>query len=928
MIVTRADLTLRRFETPLRPATAWLLGGADPASWLQEIARWRVPDSKQEALTLYVMPGVVGTLVAVPPETLVEVKPSGAAYARLGERLFLPVDAALEPQLSLHDLEPLLRHDVSVLHPGLGWVGFSAEQGLHPSNLIGFPTLAPGRWREPSVGLRWNARIVSVSLAAPVSFEEFFEEQQDDIGSFSIDEIPPSPNEPGEGFVQDLKRKALGPIARGARALSSRMPSGADAPTWVDRLEDWANQKLRHVSEELERLRNKEIHRLLELLESDAEKGLQHALPLGGGTHRGLAPPVGRLTARRVDFQLGALGGGRALDPWDVPYDLKQKLLAKYRDLANREKRLKRYRRAAYVYAELIGDLETAAAVLEEGKHFREAAEIYRKHLHKPLLAARTYESGGLFREAVEIYEELELWEEAGDVYCKMEQSAKARAAFERARDHKLSSRDRLGASRIVETKLDDVEGALEIVEEGWPDSRQASDCLKRQLGIQACEGLHERTETLLKRLASETIPPHLITSLVACLSTTATSYPNARVRHQAADLTRRKISGRLGKVSRDEAARLLESLYRLAPEDRLLARDGGRYLTTKERRQPRLRRRRGSSPEPELVRSIELPSSVRWLDIQSTGSLFFALAYARDEIQLYRGNWSGGFEHLVWPFGNSVQEVPARGTMPVQMELDATGHRNVILRHMMGRELPLKVFPASRDVIEAETVAGDPGWLPRGTLALSNLSQTWVALRQHAERLIISTYNYEGSHLADIADWERPEEGLHTTLACQNHYIVVGQTHERESAELLVFNVERSQQLADPDTFLSPQEFVMESAIASLRVAQPFTRSRVAMTMLEGVALHWLDSGQAYIISSDLEKPSVNILRNGSLVVVSGKTVRVYRTDDREPTLTSEMELPAQHGQVLDVVPGYAPNQFAIFTTDGRMLVFALPSG
>ena len=915
-------------ETPLRVATAWLLGGSDPASWLEEIARWRLPDAKQEALTLYVMPGAVGALVAVPTETLVEVKPSGAAYARLGERLFLPVDAALEPPLSLKDLEPLLRHDVSVLHPGVGWVGFSAEQGLRPSHLIAFPTLASGRWREPSVGSAWNARIVSVSLAAPVLFEEFFEEQHDDIGSFSIDKIPPAQNEPFDGLIQDLKRNALGPIARGARALTSRMPGGADAPTWVDRLEDWANQKLRHVSEELERLRNKELHRLLELLESDAEKGLQHALPLGSGTHRGLAPPGGHLTPRRVDFQLDALGGGRPLDPWDVPHDLQQKLLAKYRELANREKRLKRYRRAAYIYAELIGDVETAAAVLEEGKHFREAAEIYRKHLRKPLLAAGVYESGGLFREAVEIYEELELWEEAGDVYGKMEQSSKARVVFERARDQKLSTHDRLGASRIVETKLDDVEAALEIVEEGWPDSWQASDCLKRQLGIQAREGLHERTEALLKRLGSEATPPHLITSLVTCLSTTARSYPNARLRHQAADLTRRKISERLGEVSHDEAARLLESLYRLAPEDRLLARDGGRYLTAKERRQPVPRRRRGSSPEPELVRSIQLPSSVHWLDIQSTGSLFFALAYARDEIQLYRGNWSGGFAHLVWPFGTSVQEWPDRVPMPVQMELDATGHRNVILRSLTLRELPLKVFPASRDVLEAETVAGDPGWLPRGTLALSNLSQTRVALRHLAGRLIISTYDDEGSHLADIADWERPDEGLHMTLACQNHYIVVGQTHERSSGELLVFNVERSQQLADPETFLSPQKFRMEPAIIGLRVAQPFTRSRVAVTMLEGVALHWLDSGQVYVISSDLEKPSVNILRNGALVVVSGKTVRIYRADHQEPTLTSEMELPAQPGQVLDVVPGYAPNQFAIFTTDGQILVFVLPSG
>ncbi len=68
-------------------------------------------------------------------------------------------------------------------------------------------------------------------------------------------------------MIQDLKRKAIEPIARGARALTSRMPTGADTPTWVDRLEDWANQKLRRVSDDLERLRNKELHRLLDLLE-------------------------------------------------------------------------------------------------------------------------------------------------------------------------------------------------------------------------------------------------------------------------------------------------------------------------------------------------------------------------------------------------------------------------------------------------------------------------------------------------------------------------------------------------------------------------------------------------------------------------------------------------------------------------------------
>ncbi len=923
----QVELDIRRVEAPVREACAWLLGGTDPAQWLEEIARWRLSDTVQNAVTLYVLPRAVGLLAALPPETSLETKPAGTAFGCLGTRLLLPVDAILDPPLPLRDLEPLLRHDVSIVHPALGWVGFSKDQALKLSDLFAFPSVSRGRWREPSLGPAWNKRIVSVSLDMPISFEAFFEKEQQAIGSASVNEIPPSPDEPGQGRLQDLKRRAIEPIAWGARALTRRVSDGASSPTWVDRLDDWANERLRYVSQELEHLRNKELHRLIDLLDSDAEKGLQHALPLGGGTHRGLAPASGHLTARRVDFELDAFGGGQPLDPWDVPFDLQQKLLAKYRELANREKRLGRHRRAAYIYAELIGDLETAAAVLKEGGHFREAAEIYQRHLHKSLIAARTYQAGGYYREALEIYEELEMWEEVGDAHLEIEQPLKARAAFERARDEHLATSDRLGASRIVETKLDNVEEALAIVEDGWPHSRQASECLKRQVTLQAREGLHTRTETLLKRLDVET-PVHLIESLVACLSTAASSYPNARVRHEAADLSRRKISMRLDKASRDEAVRLLEHLYRLAPEDRLLKRDGSRYLDTKAYRGATPPRRRGSSPVPELVRSFELSSSVRWFDVKSKGRLFFALGHHRDELLLYRGNWSGRFERLSWPLESSDDEASTRAIVPVTMELDATGHRSVILRHAFGGGLAPKIFAASRDVLEAETVAGDPGWLPRGMLALSHLAPTWVALRYHAERLIVSTYDDAGAHQADLADWTRPEEAVHMTLACQNQYVIVGQTWERWSGELLVFKIGQQAQRGDRPALLIPQQFKMHSAITGLRVAQPHTRSRVAVTMLEGVALHWLDSENTYIVASDLAEPSVSMLRNGAVVVVSGRTVRVYRTDLDEATMTSEMELPLQHEPAIAVVAGSAPNQFAIFTASGRMLVYALPSG
>ena len=83
-------------------------------------------------------------------------------------------------------------------------------------------------------------------------------------------------------------------------------------------------------------------------------------------------------------------------------------LRAKYMELAGREMRLGRYRRAAYIYAHLLGDLTNAAAALIAGKHWREAAVLYRDRLKRPEMAAKCLEQGGLWAEAIEFYEQLE----------------------------------------------------------------------------------------------------------------------------------------------------------------------------------------------------------------------------------------------------------------------------------------------------------------------------------------------------------------------------------------------------------------------------------------------------------------------------------------------------------------------------------------
>ena len=162
------------------------------------------------------------------------------------------------------------------------------------------------------------------------------------------------------------------------------------------------------IDDSIRKSRHRELHRLMHLLENDPDQGLRFALPCGEGKHRGIARPSATLPSHNVNFDLRRLGGGGPADPWELPGDLYSRLRAKYMELAGREMRLGRYRRAAYIYAHLLGDLTNAAAALIAGKHWREAAVLYRDRLKRPDQAAKCLEQGGLWAEAIEFYEQLE----------------------------------------------------------------------------------------------------------------------------------------------------------------------------------------------------------------------------------------------------------------------------------------------------------------------------------------------------------------------------------------------------------------------------------------------------------------------------------------------------------------------------------------
>lgn len=455
----------------------------------------------------------------------------------------------------------------------------------------------------------------------------------------------------------------------------------------------------------------------------------------------------------------------------------------------------------------------------------------------------------------------------------------------------------------------------------------QAEPCLRRAFALHAKHGLGARTASLLDRLSHESTPPHLVADLTLCLADTAATYPDRALRRRASDLTRRKVASRLVKAPAPEVSRLLSALYRLAPEDRLLERDGRRYLASRDGAKPRvaetLRRRRG--PIPELLRVIELSRRYAWLDARSGGNVVFVVGHTPgpgdEEIALARVRLDGGSQTLTWP---STEFAGSRmGYGGFLMALDASGQGQVLL-HVTGLPIPEKSFPGAMDVMERETLAGDPGWFPQGTRAVYEHHANWLVLRHFSESMILSIHDREGRYRADVVEMSEPSPRDALYLTAQNQFVIIGRETSRAPGELFVYSFGKEQR--DPTEPL--RRFQVESRMTGLGIAQPFTRSRLLVAMERGVLVHWLDVGDSSVVAPDMDAPRACILRNGSLVVGSLHRLRVYRVDPKEASLGSELEIGEEHGPIRSVLPDFTPNQLAVLTGHGKLLLYALPPG
>lgn len=949
-------LKLRYAHAPVRPPAAWWVPGRGAEAWLAELTAWRVP--LDEARLLVVAQTVGGAVVLPGGNHRPAASSAAIPYAVIADRLLVPVEAVFDPPLTDTELAALLPTEdaIYVWHPTAGLYSFAEHEIRRVADLVAAPAAASQPWDAAQPGVASNQRLLSIEPTGHLSLEDIAQAGREDIGSRSIagDGLPQAPSEPPGGTIgraiasaglqaasgaarvlgaaatamaQGLGQlgKALG-IALADAGSSAAGPSpkalssgrGQQGPNWLARLAAWTNEQQKALLKNLDALRNRQLERLLHSLAESPDEGLKYALPLTAtGAARGMAPPGGSLIERNIDFNISRLGGGGPVDLWNVPPEYSLRLAAMYRELANREISLGRHRRAAYILAELLGDLSSAAATLADGGHFRDAAVLYAQRLKQPLAAAKCLERGGLLTEAIALFEKLHEWETVGNLYQQLDQQDAATAAYRRAVQHRLDSSDRLAAARLLEEKLAASDEAYATLIAGWPGSSQAARCVDESFQLLQRQRWHDRAREAIPRLWRGTNQLAMLPPLAAALARVARSYPQDDVREAACEMTRQIVADRLSTAPAADTESLLDSLAALVPADRLLAGDCRRYQQGHEDRRrrklavPKSAARRNKLPRP--VSWFRLPQG-DWKSVATSGDEFYAAGLFRDWLLVVRGRWDGKIQISVgqpWIVPHEQRD------RPIFLTADPRGLGKLFVHLASGWPQHEQMFPATDGFPTALRAGPHPGstnftegicYEASGSVyLLETLPEEWTA----GVKCYAPTLRLEGQRSFALS----PEMVEHDEVIRPVPFYVRGNSFYLGLGATLI-SLRAGQ---DATT--------VHSTIRSFTGSAAHSRVRIIAACAQGGVILWgvtADSPRS-TFAMDLAEPVVGLARGGWLVAATNDTIEVSNTQGSQLTWVGEVPGPGQ--PPIAVTPTSVANQFAIFTGDGLVTIYEVPS-
>lgn len=912
-------LELRFAGVALRPTVAWFIPGSHPADWLGELTRGQIAGAATQLLPLAADSDsqYFGLLAVLPDEQSRTMPPKAIPFGRCGDRLFIPTHAKFEPVASDAEAAELLPDDehLYVWHPRQGLTRFSPADCLSVADLLVAPTRRPEAWDAALPGVALNTHLTSIVWESPPTFETMWEASRDDIGSeeLNLDRLPPSPWEGSGGSLGRIGRSLSDSLAGITHWLTKLAPANANHPTWVNKLQAWAQEKKSRIAAVNEAERNREIARLLHMLGTSPDEGLRFSVPLTQFGGRGVAPPSNRLAPRDVNFNLRRLGAGGPVDAWHIDQSYRQKLSAKYRELANREIRLGRYRRAAYIFGELLGDFVSAAKALDDGQHFREAAMLYEERLRQPRAAGECLERGGLWPEAIELFTRLKEFERVGKIHRKLDQGQAACAAYRLAVDARLEAHDFLGAAELLERELGAADEAMEQLKAGWRDGRQSERCLRESFRFLARHGRHDEARDYIRELRGSLPDAAKVLMFANGLVEIALSYPDAEIRHFASDQTRTLAAERLPSLGDHECHAVLTAVGRLVQHDRLLRHDVRRFVEHRFARKsvPKTPTR----DKIRLLRSFDLPAAI-WRTAVSLGDCFVAAGWNGRELSVVRSTWDGTFDRPV----HDGWRIPHREPGPPIMLAADPQNAHGILVHARGERAVYgrRYFVPREKLPEGLAIGPHPG-----------LSMQSVAL------------SYGGQGMAYVVELASSELIVNTYAAMSDALVnswAIDLENERADDPPLLSDLPQPLFVRDGVIYLAigskivkctsagkSGEFECPAQVRALSGSLPHTRPRIVAALERGGKIFWDAPSDRHEVqfAKELCEPSIGLTRAGWLIAAARNEIEVYSTERRQLFLHGQIASAAD--KPVAILGNTSANDFAVLEESGKVSLYRI---
>lgn len=923
---------------PRRDADAWFIPVADPAVWLTIIA-----DAGQALhdVEVRVVPrstsdrSPLGALLCA-PGWRTQPTPLAQPYGRIAGRLFLPTHAEMIPPLSDSELAAKLMTASAVFHPVVGLVGFEEADVFSALSLVRAPEPRPSAWTMPEPGPEVVRRLHALEPIMTLSIEDVENQLGEGFDQRPLDELPPAPGEKGKGPIGKAGSSAVSGIAGVTAWLTSKAPGTASSRTWIDSLHDWATSRQARPGQADQEKRNREINRLLDMLKKSPELGLSFAIPMSGlSLARGMGFGGNELTRRSTGFSLGGLFGGGAADPWEIAHEQQQALIRRYRELAVEEAQQGRYRRAAYIYASLLGDIEASARVLEEGGHYDEAAVILRDKLKQPIAAARCLERGGRLTEAIALFLENNHWVDAAKLYERLDQWDEAHRWYRHAAQQMVEARDFIKAALLLEEKLSDIDEAERVLDLGWKPPNTDWACVSRRFELTGRHGRHDSALEVLDELVRVSPGAERAGRLAKTLSTIRSTYPDPAICQAMSALVMRLAGEHLPSIRVPSRARAFtDAVGSLAPDDRLLVRDTRRYISLLSRTIP------GKTPAKRTSQSV---LSLGTKAVVPTGRWFRMFA-SRHAVHLIGSIVNHGEQLYVTAITGLEQGKPKVRTAPINQahwDPDRPFAEQVVCEHVSGpSDFPPYLFmsflggpaiPAQvplRSDNDSRLFIGHQERWPASTLAVSSVmpGQTWVLSGTVADspELVLNAYSRKMQLIQSIPVVlsEEQIETFHVLdrMGAPPAFCL----HGRKDYVVLTIGTVQIKFAGG----VQLENEIRSAPVVGIRGAVPFGRARYALFHQQGVCMVWDQPGRERAEQkalSAVDQPVGALTHtSGLLAVAHARGCQLFSTTEYgELRPVDEIRWPDRFmHRPTDLVPLGNRDDFAVLFEDGTVQV------